>query len=91
MPGGLGVRVDSALYSGYKIPPNYDSLISKLIVHGNSREEAISRLKRALKEYVIEGVTTTLPLHKEVIENKAFITGKYDIRWLENYLSKYDK
>jgi len=91
VPGGLGVRVDSALYSGYKIPPNYDSLISKLIVHGNSRKEAISRLKRALKEYVIEGVITTLPLHKEVIENKAFITGKYDIRWLENYLSKYDK
>ena len=91
VPGGLGVRVDSALYSGYKIPPNYDSLISKLIVYGNTREEAISRLKRALKEYVIEGVTTTLPLHKEVIENKAFITGKYDIRWLENYLSKYDK
>ena len=91
VPGGLGVRVDSALYSGYKIPPNYDSLISKLIVHGNTREEAISRLKRALKEYVIEGVTTTLPLHAEVIENKAFISGKYDIRWLENYLSKYDK
>ena len=91
VPGGLGIRVDSALYSGYMIPPNYDSLISKLIVHGNTREEAIMRLRRALKEYIIEGVKTTLPLHEEIIDNKAFITGKYDIRWLENYLSKYDK
>ena len=73
------------------IPPNYDSLISKLIVHGNTREEAIMRLRRALKEYIIEGVKTTLPLHEEIIDNKAFVTGKYDIRWLENYLSKYDK
>ena len=91
VPGGLGIRVDSALYSGYMIPPNYDSLISKLIVHGNTREEAIMRLRRALKEYIIEGVKTTLPLHEEIIYNKAFVTGKYDIRWLENYLSKYDK
>ena len=91
VPGGLGVRVDSALYAGYKVPPNYDSLISKLIVHGKTREEAIMRLKRALKEYVIEGVKTTLPLHKEIIENKAFLSGQYDIRWLEGYLRKYEK
>ena len=91
VPGGIGVRVDSALYAGYKIPSNYDSLIAKLIVHGNTREEAIMRLKRALKEYVIEGVNTTLPLHKEIIENKIFVAGNYDIRWLENYLSKYDQ
>ena len=91
VPGGIGVRVDSALYAGYKIPSNYDSLIAKLIVHGNTRAEAIMRLKRALKEYVIEGVNTTLPLHKEIIENKIFVAGNYDIRWLENYLSKYDK
>ena len=91
VPGGIGVRVDSALYAGYKIPSNYDSLIAKLIVHGNTREEAIMRLKRALKEYIIEGVNTTLPLHKEIIENKIFVAGNYDIRWLENYLSKYDK
>ena len=91
VPGGIGVRVDSALYAGYKIPSNYDSLIAKLIVHGNTREEAIMRLKRALKEYVIEGVNTTLPLHKEIIENEIFVAGNYDIRWLENYLSKYDK
>jgi acetyl-CoA carboxylase biotin carboxylase subunit len=91
VPGGLGVRVDSALYAGYKVPHNYDSLISKLIVHGKTREEAIMRLKRALKEYVIEGVKTTLPLHKEIIENKAFLSGQYDIRWLEGYLRKYEK
>ena len=91
VPGGLGVRVDSALYAGYKVPHNYDSLISKLIVHGRTREEAIMRLKRALKEYVIEGVKTTLPLHKEIIENKAFLSGQYDIRWLEGYLRKYEK
>jgi len=91
VPGGLGVRVDSALYAGYKVPPNYDSLISKLIVHGKTREEAIMRLKRALKEYVIEGIKTTLPLHKEIIKNKAFVSGQYDIRWLENYLRKYEK
>ena len=91
VPGGIGVRVDSALYAGYKIPSNYDSLIAKLIVHGNTREEAIMRLKRALKEYIIEGVNTTLSLHKEIIENKIFVAGNYDIRWLENYLSKYDQ
>jgi acetyl-CoA carboxylase biotin carboxylase subunit len=87
VPGGLGVRVDSALYSGYKVPPNYDSLISKLIVHGKTREEAILRLKRALKEYVIDGIKTTLPLHKKIIDTSEFISGKYDIRWLENFLS----
>jgi len=91
VPGGLGVRVDSALYAGYKVPHNYDSLISKLIVHGKTREEAIMRLKRALKEYVIEGVKTTLPLHKKIIENKVFLSGQYDTRWLEGYLRKYEK
>ena len=87
VPGGLGVRVDSALYSGYKVSPNYDSLISKLIVHGKTREEAILRLKRALKEYVIDGIKTTLPLHKKIIDTPEFISGKYDIRWLENFIN----
>ena len=87
VPGGLGVRVDSALYSGYKVSPNYDSLISKLIVHGKTREEAILRLKRALKEYVIDGIKTTLPLHKKIIDTSEFISGKYDIRWLENFIN----
>ena len=89
-PGGLGVRVDSALYSGYKIPPYYDSLISKLIVHGKNRNEAISKLEGAIKEYVIDGVKTTLPLHLKIIKNSDFIKGNYDIRWLEEYLSSND-
>ena len=88
--GGLGVRIDSALYSGYKVPPNYDSLIAKLIVYGNTREEAISKLKIALKEYVIDGIDTTLPLHDRIIREKVFISGNYDIRWLENFLKTND-
>ena len=90
VPGGLGVRIDSALYSGYKVPPNYDSLIAKLIVYGNTREEAISKLKIALKEYVIDGIDTTLPLHDRIIKEKVFISGNYDIRWLENFLKTND-
>ena len=86
VPGGLGVRVDSALYKGYQIPPYYDSLISKLIVHGPSREECILRLSTALDEYIIEGVKTTLPLHKKIICQTDFLQGKYDIHWLENFL-----
>jgi len=89
-PGGLGVRIDSALYSGYKVPPNYDSLIAKLIVHGNSREEAILKLKVALKEYVIDGIDTTLSLHDRIIREEVFISGNYDIRWLENFLKTDD-
>jgi acetyl-CoA carboxylase biotin carboxylase subunit len=85
-PGGFGVRIDSSLYSGYKVPPNYDSLISKLIVHGNNREEAILKLKIALKEYVIDGIDTTLALHDQIINKKDFISGNYDIRWLEKLL-----
>ena len=90
VPGGLGVRIDSALYSGYKVPPNYDSLIAKLIVYGNTREEAITKLKIALKEYVIDGIYTTLPLHDKIIREKVFISGNYDIRWLENFLKTND-
>ena len=90
VPGGLGVRIDSALYSGYKVPPNYDSLIAKLIVYGNTREEAIIKLKIALKEYVIDGIDTTLPLHDKIIREKVFISGNYDIRWLENFLKTND-
>ena len=89
-PGGFGVRIDSALYSGYKVPPNYDSLIAKLIVYGNNREEAILKLKIALKEYVIDGINTTLSLHKKIINKDEFITGNYDIRWLEKFLKNND-
>ena len=89
-PGGFGVRIDSALYSGYKVPPNYDSLIAKLIVYGNNREEAILKLKIALKEYVIDGINTTLPLHEKIISENEFISGNYDIRWLEKFLKNND-
>jgi acetyl-CoA carboxylase biotin carboxylase subunit len=85
-PGGLGVRVDSALYSGYVIPPYYDSLVAKLIVHGKTRNEALMRLRRALQEYVIEGVETTIPLHQRLCENADFVNGDYDIHWLETFV-----
>jgi len=87
-PGGLGVRVDSGLYSGYRIPPHYDSMIAKLIVHGNSRNETLMRLRRALGEYVIEGVKTTLPLHNLLVQDSDFVNGDYDIHWLERFVER---
>ncbi|NOZ42260.1 MAG: acetyl-CoA carboxylase biotin carboxylase subunit [Alphaproteobacteria bacterium] len=86
-PGGLGVRVDSGIYSGYSVPPYYDSMIAKLIVHGKSRNECLMRLRRALGEYVIDGIKTTIPLHQKLIRENDFINGAYDIHWLENYLN----
>ncbi len=86
-PGGLGVRVDSALYSGFQVPPYYDSLISKLIVHGSNRGECLMRLRRCLEEYVIGGVQTTIPLHLALLSNDDFINGAYDIHWLEEYIA----
>ena len=85
-PGGLGVRVDSALYSGYAVPPHYDSMVAKLVVHGTSRNECLMRLRRALDEYVIGGIETTLPLHRRLIREPAFIDGAYDIHWLEKFV-----
>jgi acetyl-CoA carboxylase biotin carboxylase subunit len=85
-PGGLGVRVDSAMYAGYTVPPYYDSLIAKLIVHGRTRNEALMRLRRALGEYVIEGVETTIPLHIRLTESPEFVNGDYDIHWLEKFV-----
>lgn len=85
-PGGLGVRVDSGLYSGYRVPPHYDSMVAKLIVHGNSRAECLMRLRRSLTEFVIDGIKTTIPLHQELVLNDDFINGAYDIHWLEEYL-----
>ncbi len=87
MPGGLGVRVDSGVYSGYRIPPYYDSLIGKLIVHGRNRVECLMRLRRALDEIVVDGVNTTLPLFRELIGNSDIANGDYDIHWLEKYLA----
>jgi acetyl-CoA carboxylase biotin carboxylase subunit len=85
-PGGLGVRIASALYQGYEVPPFYDSLVAKLIVHGASREECLMRLRRSLEEYVIGGIETTIPLHQRLIENPDFRRGAYDIHWLERFL-----
>lgn len=85
-PGGLGVRVDSAIYSGYSVPPHYDSLIAKLIVHGSTRNECLMRLRRALEEFVIGGVNTTIPLHQKLISDPDFLNGDYDIHWLEKWM-----
>ncbi|WP_227287302.1 acetyl-CoA carboxylase biotin carboxylase subunit [Boseongicola sp. H5] len=85
-PGGLGVRMDSALYDGYSIPPYYDSLIAKLIVHGRDRPEALARLHRALGELIVDGVDTTIPLFRALMEEEAVQTGEYNIHWLEKWL-----
>ncbi|RCL04105.1 MAG: biotin carboxylase subunit [Candidatus Tokpelaia sp. JSC189] len=90
-PGGLGVRVDSAVYSGYRIPPYYDSLIGKLIVHGRNRIECMMRLRRALDEFVVDGIKTTLPLFQRLIESADIANGDYNIHWLENYLAEKTK
>lgn len=86
--GGVGVRVDAGIYQGYKIPPYYDSLIGKLIVHGRNREECLQRLRRAIDEFVVDGVKTTLPLFHDLIREPDVIAGEYDIHWLEQYLER---
>jgi len=85
-PGGLGVRVDSALYSGYVMPPYYDSMVAKLVVAGTSRNECLMRLRRSLEEYVIGGIDTTISLHQKLIAHPDFINGNYDINWLERFV-----
>ena len=87
-PGGLGVRMDSALYDGYRIPPYYDSLIGKLIVHGRDRPEALARLGRALGELIVDGVDTTIPLFHALLAEQAIQTGEYNIHWLEHWLEQ---
>jgi len=86
-PGGLGVRIDSAVYEGYSIPPHYDSLVGKLIVHGKTRTEALMRLKRALDEVVVDGIETTLPLFRALVRETDVIDGNYHIHWLEQFLA----
>ena len=86
-PGGLGVRVDSAVYQGYTIPPNYDSLVGKLIVHGRSRTEALMRLRRSLDEFIVDGIETTIPLFRTLVRNTDVQNGDYDIHWLEKFLA----
>jgi acetyl-CoA carboxylase biotin carboxylase subunit len=88
-PGGLGVRVDSGAYAGYTIPPYYDSLIGKLIVHARTRNECLMRLKRALGEFVVDGIETTIPLFTLLISEPDIVDGSYDIHWLENHLAKH--
>jgi len=87
-PGGLGVRVDSGLYSGYTVPPYYDSMIAKLIVMGTNRNECLMRLRRALDEYVIDGLKTTIPLHQKLASNGDIVNGDYDIHWLEKFMEE---
>lgn len=88
VPGGLDVRVDSGMYAGYTVPSCYDSMVAKLIVHGRTRNGVLMRMKRALNEFVIEGIRTTIPLHKKIIENPEFIDGMYNIHWLEKFLEE---
>ncbi len=87
-PGGLGVRVDSALYAGYMVPPYYDSMVAKLIVHAPNRAEAIARLRRALEEFAVLGIKTTLPLHQRIVEDPEFQSGDYTIHWLERFVAR---
>ncbi|MGQ9009435.1 acetyl-CoA carboxylase biotin carboxylase subunit [Bacillus stercoris] len=84
-PGGLGVRVDSAAYPGYSIPPYYDSMIAKVITYGKTRDEAIARMKRALSEFVIEGIETTIPFHLKLLEHETFVSGEFNTKFLETY------
>jgi acetyl-CoA carboxylase, biotin carboxylase subunit len=86
-PGGLGVRIDSALYAGYVVPSYYDSLIAKLIVHGPTREDAINRMRRALDEFAIVGILTTIPLHQRIVDAPEFQSGDYTIHWLERFVA----
>ena len=89
-PGGMHVRVDSGLYAGYKVPPYYDSMIAKLIVYGTTRERCLARLRRALEEFVISGMKTTIPLHRALLDDPEFQAGDYTIKWLEEWLARQD-
>ncbi len=81
------MRVDSALYAGYCVPPHYDSLVAKLIVHAPTRPEAIARMRRALREFAITGIKTTIPLHEKILDDPQFIAGDYTIHWLETFVA----
>jgi acetyl-CoA carboxylase biotin carboxylase subunit len=85
LPGGHGVRLDTHVYSGYSIPPNYDSMIAKLITTAQTREEAINKMKRALDEFIIEGIKTTIPFHRQLMNNPQYIEGKYTTKFMEDF------
>jgi len=89
--GGFGVRVDSHLYTGYCVPPYYDSLIAKLIVHADDRRQAIARMRRALGEFIVEGIKTTIPFHLKVLDNPGFQKGEYSTKFIEEKLMKEQK
>ncbi|TNF28195.1 MAG: acetyl-CoA carboxylase biotin carboxylase subunit, partial [Bacteroidetes bacterium] len=84
-PGGHGIRVDSHIYAGYTIPPNYDSMVGKLITVAQTREEAIAKMRRALDEYVIEGIKTTIPFHRKLMDDPNFIKGNYTTKFMESF------
>ena len=86
IPGGHGVRVDTHVYAGYSIPPNYDSMIAKLIITAQSRKEAIAKMKRALDEFYIEGVKTTIPFHRQLMDNADFLAGNYTTKFMESFV-----
>ena len=88
-PGGFGVRIDSHAYNEYVIPPNYDSLIAKMIIWGTDRKHAITRARRAFEEFTIEGIKTTIPFHKLVLENEKFIEGKFDTSFIDKQLNNH--
>ena len=90
LPGGIGVRVDSHIYAGYKVPSNYDSMIAKIIVHADTRSEAINRMLGALEECVIEGIYTTIPLHKRILKSNVFHEGNFDTNYLGILIKEYD-
>jgi acetyl-CoA carboxylase biotin carboxylase subunit len=87
LPGGPGVRVDTAVYPGYTVPPYYDSMIAKVIVHARTRELAIARMRRALEAMVIEGINTTIPLHLKIMDDPDFRAGNFSTKFMENFLS----
>jgi len=87
-PGGHGVRIDTHVYAGYMIPPNYDSMIAKLIVTAQTREEAINKMKRALDEFVIEGIKTTIPFHRQLMDNPDYVAGNYTTKFMEDFEMK---
>jgi acetyl-CoA carboxylase biotin carboxylase subunit len=90
-PGGPGVRVDSHAYTNYFVPPNYDSMIGKIIVHGDTREQALARMRTALGETVIEGIKTNIPLHREIMVDASFVAGGTNIHYLEEWLSQRER
>ena len=87
-PGGPGIRVDSAAYAGYRMLPYYDSLIAKLIAHGRDRTEAVQRLRRGLDEFIIEGIRTTIPLHRLIVNDRTFLEGSFSTQYLDSFLKK---